>query len=170
MAVMAKQPETEEGYLRLFASYVRKWQEKLYLSEWYIYVQFHDSDPVKNKPEFFGCTGKCSIKEQYATAYISVSPYLRPEWYDMLACHEVLHIRFWEAERIAQEDYENGSQSVLTAKIHTAIDRVAMALIGNPPPDNENVYKGHLPPWAPKQFFDAGGYPKVQLSTTRTLA
>ena len=143
--------QSESEHLELFAREVWGYQKKLGLHEATFYVTFRDPHAKHSKSKnvtrsFDGFTAYCDpAKAEYSIYHVSLSPHAGPEFYPYLACHEVLHARFFTAQRLAEE-YEGAVGELLWKDVHTAIDWTAMAMTGTAIPERRSFKRG-VPPW-----------------------
>ena len=177
---MKKPPtlRTEQEHLDYFSSRLRHWQKKRSLSDFNIYCQFGDDELSMSQEDreeayigghdLHACTALCEFKRiAYGEAVIRISPYADPRYYDALACHELGHVRYWEAERLISK-LDEAAAEIVGMRLHTAIDRDSMAMTGLKP-TTTGTFKLPAPPWMPADFRVEDHYLQFHLTTHRQL-
>lgn len=69
----------------------------------------------------------------------------RPEFYDLNAAHEVLHVLFGPIER-AIDELAEPAKTLMDDAMHSAIERLSCVLAGKSPQDDDEEL-GERPPW-----------------------
>lgn len=119
---------------------VKKWADAFGLPSRYrwrvTFVREFEDDP--------NCVGEIDAKLHGGEMDIAFHECLKPEFYDLLAAHEVTHVLLGPLRHAVSKLTEPG-QTLMDDHLHAAVYQIAVALSGTNPLHADK--RGERPPW-----------------------
>lgn len=135
-------PRTRADYTRQAEQAIKRHADLLGVSgEWRFIFRFADAE---DDEDLRGCVGSVSYNNVYREALIRFKPRLKPEYYSVIACHEVLHVFF---DNISEGIHvlAEPARTVMWDILHARLDKLAEVIAGPRPTGGEELDK--QPPW-----------------------